>query len=461
MLPVSIQSDADQEPLLLGESSALGTHSTQLFLPAIAAAHESVNRSCSSVVWQWTNRVLIALSLALCISLIVLFCVSNPAGWLSTFLGVSVGVAKGLLGSVTGLSGIVPLVAFVRWCRQRQSSSFAREQLQKVGGSKTPGKESTDENLIARTVMRCPNQKTKQALFELHKEFRDQMLCLGDQYTEWLLDGSSPDARGGFKNITSFRAFLSADPKTLPPSRLITGLSIILHAVAYRAVQSTKSKPPYTYPLGWRLTQNDKAIEEWLRTIMGNRYTIPFVDSRYPDHGANCCASKSDTDSFQTTPPEDDSDISDDEEAEPYHYDWKALPFKTKRPDGNYTWVGSAHVGGIQVWSTISNSTVLALRVLASLGRTDSETIELLAGTLIVPIYHRANYHTIAEIGAAVHHFHDERSASPTTNTLTPKQSLAKGLELMTKCVDSKYRGSVKTLSQHILSKTTDVGYTP
>lgn len=335
----------------------------------------------------------------------------------------------------------------------------ARRQLTEVGGSNTQNK--TDADLIARTVMRYPNQEAKKELYRLHEVLRFKFQNQSDAGLQWLLGGASKDARGGFKDVASLRKFLNEDPDQLSPSSLITGLSTLVTAIAYRALGSANTEPP-TLPE----TDEQRAIAALIVDV--NKHVVPDYSKRYLDIRL-CVEERYDygsspkenwnSDQFLLTNfrPELSyaSDVDDDS---PLNRIQGGVYGKT-RDDGKKTWFGAAEAGGIPFRASISASALISLATLkALLPVADSNTLTLLAGTLIVPTYHRADYHSIAETGAAFQHYLDECDGN-NDRVLTPHQALAKGLTLMTECVDLQYKESVQVLNQKILASTRDVGY--
>lgn len=65
--------------------------------------------------------------------------------------------------------------------------------------------------------------------------------CKGPQQKalEWLLGGSAPKARGGFKDVDSLQQFLQSQPNDYPPSETITKIETLVAAIAYRGGWAT------------------------------------------------------------------------------------------------------------------------------------------------------------------------------------------------------------------------------
>lgn len=355
--------------------------------------------------------------------------------------------------------------------------SVCRQTLEKVGGSHTPTKRNRkDVDLIARTVMRYPNQKAKKALYQLHKVISSRFQTHNDFALKWLIEGASRDARGRFKDAASFRQFINTDPAHLSPSRLMTGLSTVMHAISYRAMRSDKGLEPIFPIPGFLL--ND--INDLIQIV--HKYVVSDHSSRYPDSrdcvveqydAASSPKQDQDEDHFLAPLRDELSDVSDSEDNQPTPRICGQLYRKTGK-GGKKTWVGVAKMSGVDVRASISASALLCLAAIEAflapertinsvcvrrkLKLLDTDTLSLLAGTLIIPTYHRADYHSIAETGAAVQHYLAERAGQKDA-VLTPRQAFAKGLDLMTQCVDAPYQEPARELSKATLATTREVPF--
>lgn len=342
----------------------------------------------------------------------------------------------------------------------------SRVPLLKVGSPKNPNsRNNSDMDLITRTVMRNPNSEAKAALYELHAKLASKLLNQSDNGLTWLLGGSSMNARGGFKDARQLREFLQNQPDTISSSRLITGLHTLLTAIAYRALHHTRTIAPYSPQ-----TLDQRNIDALYNGAHPN-----FYDYSAPDHSESYCDSRTSLAGGQyphydpntqliSNPREEISDGSDTEDL-PAPRRLGGMVFWKRSNNRCTTWAGAAHEGNVPVRLGISGTTLHSLAVIEWLfgkapGKLEIKTLELLVATLIIPTYHRGDYHTIAETSAAFQHFVATRPGGNASNAvLSPQQALKRGLELMERAVTNLYQMDIRSLGSEILSETVDIPY--
>lgn len=321
-----------------------------------------------------------------------------------------------------------------------------------------------DIDYIARIVMRYPKQEALQALCLLHEAIRRKLSCQSMEALEWLKGGSSRTARGGFKDVYSLVDFLNTNPRNISPSRLITGLETLVTAIAYRVCKSPIGMPPYA-----PITREQKSIYNFFASV---------VEHKVPDHSKSYRESRRSfvtSCQLQNLPPEYDpqkhfislgrqeissaSDTDEESSKGTFH------SIFNKRIESKKTWVGAANEGNIQTRLGISGTSLISLSTIEWLfgkspGKLDQETIELLVGVLILPTYIRGDYHSVAEVAAALQHFLASRQGGdPSTAVINPQPALKKGLELLKSAVDPKYEKAIEIVSLGILRKTKDIPY--
>lgn len=327
-----------------------------------------------------------------------------------------------------------------------------------VGASKnlkTPNTTYTD--MIARTVMRHPSKETRAMLEKLHQAIKTKFMNQTDEGLNWLLSPTIEKnrVRGGFANAQSLKKFLNKNPTTIPSSRLITGIETLLTDISYKSL---------FFPKG--LTPNQKAIHK-LCTQIKTKFA-PCLDLKCPD--------KYDMWSYANTtfnPKTECSggergELSDVSDAESEH----DMPIQERLPkqafpkikkDGNTrTWVYAAQLGNIPIRYSISGTACLNLAAaewLLSDVKNISKELELLAGAVIIPTYHRADYHSVAEVMAGVQHQIDHRFKRDLA-LLQPQEALSRGLHLIAEATDPQFQDRIKLLSKVVIQSTTHVEYT-
>lgn len=343
--------------------------------------------------------------------------------------------------------------------------SQCRDILAKIGSPKNPkSRNTTDIDYIVRAVMRHPSQEALQVLSELHQILKSKFLTHSDEGIDWLLGGCSSTARGGFKNASSVKKFLETPPESIPSSRLITGLETLITAITYRIYKDRKATPPHIPE-----TPEQQSIYSVFADIYP-AYKVPDHSTTYPDSRKSL--------SFAVTklpiptseryvilsPREDLSEGSGVEEESLPSRRLNAVVF-VKKLGRDRTWVGAADEGNIPTRLGISGSTVICLSTIEWLlgkspGELDQQTVELITGVLLLPTFIRGDYHSVAEIAAALQHFLAcRKGGDPSTAVLSPQAALKKGLNLLHLTIDPNFKGSVEEISLHILKSTKSVEY--
>ena len=347
----------------------------------------------------------------------------------------------------------------------------AEQKLREVGHPKnerSPNRSHVD--LMARTVMRYPSQQAREILQELHKKLGEKLANQSEDALNWLLGGIVPGARGRFESVQILRRFLARDPKTIASSRLISGLNMILTALCYRSHGNPKSLPP----IGPE-TVEQKSLFDTISAMFS--YSVPDHSERYLDSRSSMIASKTYQDflSFKGRAKQQEEvtapfreEISD---ASGSDIDESCFKYRTKGGvfspffRGQVSWAGVAAQENVPIRAGISATALGVLTTIEWLfgeepGKLSSHALELFVGTLLIPVMHRGDFHSIAEIAAAFDHYIKERSPdSSRTEVLSPRQALEKGLELMIRAMDQRYQGSAEVLCKASLENTRSIGY--
>ncbi len=326
-----------------------------------------------------------------------------------------------------------------------------------VGASKnpnTPNKTRTD--MIARTVMRHPSRESRELLEKLHQRIKLKLINQSDEGLDWLLLPSfgANMYRGGFANAQRLREFLNRDPKTLRSSRLITGLETLLTAIAYEAI----IVPQRT---GHHILTMHKLCAQilWM--------SAPQLGQSYPDkyeHDSYTKKTYFSKTEISGTERAELSDVSDAEEDTPVQQKLeRQVFFRTKHNGNTRSWAYVAQLGNVPLRYGVSGTAALNLAAAEwLLSDTDSpitsEELKLLAGVLIVPTYHRADYHSVAEVMVGVQYQVDHHS-NKIPEILSPQEALKRGLSLVVEATDPQFRDEAGILSEEIIKSTNPVTY--
>ena len=343
----------------------------------------------------------------------------------------------------------------------------SRAFLETVGSAKKPNRNTTDIDLITRTVMRHPKEESLEILYRLHQSLKVKFLLASDEGLNWLLGGAD-FARGGFANATDLRHFLEKDPKSLSSSRLITGLETLLTAISYRSINARWVKAPYLPE-----TNDQKAVFKICGVIYP--HIVPLLASAYPDK--DYCVMG---DYYQTNPQKIDNqeafvgpqrdELSDGSDCESPVKRPPRIPSKifkkTKKQKETLTWVCAAQAGNVPIRYAPSGTITLSLAAASALlGYNPRESnvreLELLAGMLLIPTYERGDYHTIAETTAGSDYFlsHQVTAPSRISKIQNPKKAFTRGIDLMAQSVDIPYKAAIENLGAFRSSQCADVNY--
>ena len=312
---------------------------------------------------------------------------------------------------------------------------------------------------IARVVMRLPHPKAIEMLCQLHHAIGSKFANQSSEGLLWLL-GGSPLARGGFKDVANLRAFLAKDPKTISPSRLITGIETLLTAIAYRGILAPWAEKPI-------IPETEQQQEMALLCNGVRKKLVLDISQNYPDrrnYRVDVDGKFDPNSEFLGDRRDELSDGSDlEEDLKPCARGPRLIFEKRKLLT---TWAYAAKEGNVPVGGPTSGTASLALAAADwLLADTDlfqsQENVEIFTGAVLIPTYLRADYHVVAETFAGHDHYvnshfnHDEQSF------VSPYQALEGGLQLLNRGVKEEFQAAVAELNQRILLGARSVLYTP
>lgn len=316
---------------------------------------------------------------------------------------------------------------------------------------------------VCRAVMRNPSHAIKVELCRLHGMIKKEFMGMPDAEIEWLL-GGAPTARGSFNSAAHFNYFFSLNPQRLSSSRLITALESIITAIAYRAIDASWTLGP-VHP---SVYQDGFIIRQKIHRMFDKK-VISDVNRGYPlrtmENIHSTLALKSQS---IVTHPDDDSDVSDDDECVPKKKLNRALPsrhFRVRLHSKNKkkTWPAAACDGNIPIRAHVSGTCPISLSVIETLYErngcdwfTHDKHASALAGALLMPTYERGDYHTIAETTAGLLHYLEER-AGIDFSVHSPRECLMRGLGCIADATEGELKTVLDFVSRYVLSKTTEV----
>ncbi len=324
---------------------------------------------------------------------------------------------------------------------------------------------------LSRAVMRYPSQEVKEQLYILHGILKDQFSTMSTSAIEWLL-GGAPASRGRFKDGGSFKSFFDADPKIIPPSRLITGLETIATAISYRALDANWAAPPINpYP---NQHPEESLMHRKIKALFPKDIFVPCIGAAYnmrdEDQINNNPFSTSTEQKNQVQFfPDDISDVSDAEYPSAETRPKELLPvrsFKEKPILGmpQHTWPAGAHHGNIPSRSHVSGTAPLVLgvinRLFAIKGHSwieQDNNVRKLAGAILCPTYERGDFHTIAETAAGTEYYLEARQPGNTKSALSPQEAFKCALQHMTSATEEELHAILKKISPLLISKTRDL----
>lgn len=340
---------------------------------------------------------------------------------------------------------------------------------------------SRETKEISRAVMRHPDAEVMQQLEFTRQRMAEEFGKMSDEALTWLLGGSSEMSRGGFQDSSTktaaqkFREFLEADPNTIPPQRLITGIETIGTAMGYRAIHASWVEPPFTPQ-----TPDQQLMDDKIKEVMGDKLTKPigmiYTARAKDDLVANPDPSYKGREIMGEQ--EDVSSASENEDED--QLPRKRLDSRKFRSDvrpGHSSWIGAAVDGGIEIRGHTSGTcplTLSAIDGLCSSGKGPKSTwldeqsnFEALAGALTVAPFQRGDYHSIAETAAGVNHYLVERAikrGEDLTNTpLQPYDAFKYGMSMLVKASSNdkaletdklSIREAVQEQSEAVISRT-------
>lgn len=297
------------------------------------------------------------------------------------------------------------------------------------------------DHVVTRTLMRNPSASVRQSLELLHSRVQQHFGNMTDESLAWLLGGSRLNSRGGFQTVADFKNFLAQPPTS--SSRLITGLESIMTAVGYRHIRADWTEAPHQ-----PVTPHEHAMAQVVDQIMQDEKVSAVATTykqRYGDDIASDKANKwvtQETLHAYTQDVSDASDVDDVDTKQPK----QSLPtrnFKTISDDGQPSWIAQAEKDGVYARAHTSGTAPLACAAIEGLLRNADGSHELgaqgskeLYTTLLIPQFHRSDYHSIAETEAGIEHFIGERDhkrlGTPMPSALTPKAALINGINAIT-----------------------------
>ncbi|WP_115707083.1 hypothetical protein [Legionella sainthelensi] len=337
---------------------------------------------------------------------------------------------------------------------------------------------------ISRAVMRHPDSEVIQQLEFTRQRMAEEFGKMSDEALTWLLGGSSEMSRGGFQDSSTktaaqkFREFLEADPGTIPPQKLITGIETIGTAMGYRAIHASWVEPPFTAE-----TPDQKLMDDKIQEVMKDKLTRPIGDI-YTARGKDDIAKEllkpnpSYEGSIITGEQEDVSSASENEEEDQLpRKSLDSRKFRSEVRKGFPSWIGAAVDGGIEIRGHTSGTcplTLAAIDGLCSSGKGPGSTwldeksnFESLAGALTVAPFQRGDYHSIAETAAGVNHYLIERAikkGEDIENTpLQPYDAFKYGMSMLVKASSNdkalqtdnlSIREAIQEQSEAVISRT-------
>lgn len=366
-----------------------------------------------------------------------------------------------------------------------------KESLESLKGQSSVAKTlSKDVAMMSRAVMRQPKPEVVEKLNKVRKKLSVFFADAPDEGVQWVLEGSSEHARGGFKDVAAFRKFLGAKDNELTSSRLLTGLESTLTAMGYRMVSAREGKEPYDPQKHPDATSAQKAMHQKLVDKIRyiglahsekNDQRTATTSSTYINRATDCIWTEPDrVDEDITLLPEDVSEVSEAEDvaikkpqqvmASRTFKQYNESPeLKDVAQEEKLSWVGAAKAANIPVRAHTSGTTSILLGALAGICKTDLSTddyqeqidcsdvlnteanIKLIAGALVVPTFLRGDYHTTAETFAGVTHFIDQTVGKKEKKQLQPFEAFEGGLQLLqNSCSDEKVEGFDMSLSEAV-----------
>ena len=334
----------------------------------------------------------------------------------------------------------------------------SREVLKVVGSSKNPNSVNIKHtDLICRTVMRCPNEESRQVLCKLHEKMKDLLRLQGIDELDWLRKCLMNKDRSGFTDGLSIQKFLQRDPESISTSRLITGLVTLLTAITYLGLDDQEGEK-----------DTPERVELKQICVKCTKMTMPSIRESYPDKAMGK-STESEQCSFKDEfygPRKRALSICSDDDSPPNIVSRPCqLPqlIFQRYVFTNRSWVSAADLGNIPIRANVSGTCACALGVAEYLLRKNSQNfshkeIEILAGVMSIPTYTRGDYHTIAETAAGVYYYLQRRSGKNKYEAiLPPKKAFRYGLSLMRNTAQKQYQPHIETLSQEILKHCTEV----
>lgn len=336
---------------------------------------------------------------------------------------------------------------------------------------------------MSRVVMRHPHADVLGQLQFTHQRMAEEFLCLSDEALTWLLGGSSETSRGGFqdgpaqKASEKLREFLSANSKTIPHQRLISGIETIATAMGYRAVHASWTTPPFCPQ-----TPEQKLMASKIQHIIKDKLTPPIGDV-YKDRWADDLKANPITNGETIIGQQEDVSSASESEQED-RLPKKLLDSRVFRKyagkKGQYSWIGSAEEGGIAIRAHTSGTCPLTLAAIDGLCSSGSgfrrvwlnheDHFKAFAGAVAVATFQRGDYHSIAETAAGIKHYLIERAiknGQKIKNTpMKPYDAFKEGLAMLvaassTEKVDTQDSLSIKEAMQvqahFIVSRTKEV----
>lgn len=312
---------------------------------------------------------------------------------------------------------------------------------------------------LSRMAMRHPDSEVKTQLQNLHQTIKKLFEGCSDAEINWLL-GGAPNSRGSFTNHEAFKRFFAIDPKTIASSRLITALESVVTCIAYRAINRTDA----TTPISPSQTEPEHKMYALIHQLMDSKMSPEFstisirkaLETKTQEYFISIDQIPRGT-SIKTNPVQT-SDVSDDEEPN------RRLPLRKPNFFQNVlvgtkkTWAGSAVAARVPIREHVSRSAPPVLSVLSVLlgewFKVD-DNVKKFSGAILIPVYLRGDYHTVAETALGVIHFLENRQGR-LCEMLPPQECLARGLSFICMGIEESKRESANEIAHSVLVKVNE-----
>ncbi len=347
------------------------------------------------------------------------------------------------------------------------SREQAEELLNKIGKVK-PGTEKRRElkqiseepkvrqliKTISRAVIRKPDEEVLAQFHILHKKLQVAFSNMSDEALKWLLGGTSKTSFGGFQSsidaktqiemtaTQKLRKFLSTNPHTISPQKLISKIESLTTSMGYRFVCMESTEPPCK-----PRTEEENAMLQRLQELMQD-YMVPRIGDIYTDRDSDNKPQPS-SETVTTLAPDISSATDSDEAAQKPKERVADIHFRKNITKEHLSWLGAAHDSGVHIRAHVSGSAPLTLAAIESLFAFETEEVKAsdwfcsnenakkMSGAIIIATFERGDFHSVAESCAGVYHYLNERDDQDNF-PMQPHQAFAEGLALLALAASKK-----------------------